>query len=713
MDFFRKAVPVFIAGKSGTVNSQAAFRTVFTARAGREYTLTLTGSTLYRVWLNGEVVHYGPARGPHGYVRVDRISLDVRDGENYLAVEVAGYNCPSFYTMDILSFLQAELCEDGDVIRFTAVNGDFEGVSLEEIRARKCIRYSYQRAFTEVWRLTGKAADGIWNAIWSLDAETLETVDHGKKYMEREWKLPYLGLSPEAVPYERGEFRKKDGFDCYDKRFTRISDEVVGYRCEELSDDVLAVMYGDMIPVEGDLSMPLTVSTGDYAALDFGRIYAGFIRLIFRAKVKTTAYIFFSEKPRDGRIDIGVEREEKVDIIKLDIDPADETRTFESFECYSLKYLGVMVESGEIDILRADMREYRYDAEYVPLASGDGVLDLTHEAAFRTFTHNTLDTFMDCPGRERGGWLCDSWFTALSAFRFTGSLECERIFLENFIRAESFPLNDGGTLPDGLLPMCYPGELTTSRTISSWTLWFVYEVYEYGKRGGDIAEFKGLIDRILTYFDGYTNCDGLLEKIPTVFVEPTRANRWTYDVNYPMNMLWAKVLDCVSEMYDRPALAQKAEGIRVVIRRQSFDGVTFFDHSERAADGTLVRLPDRSRICQAEAVFFGIADLEAPEFAVFREKFIDNFTEFPDIEPLHGFIGYAVRAAAMLRAGLFDEDLAEIRATYGKCAAETGTLWEDMKYGSSIDHGFSSFIAVVIEKCLGRNSDLSLYGEKK
>ena len=76
-------------------------------------------------------------------------------------------------------------------------------------------------------------------------------------------------------------------------------------------------------------------------------------------------------------------------------------------------------------------------------------------------------------------------------------------------------------------------------------------------------------------------------------------------------------------------------------------------------------------------------------------------------------VGYAVRAAAMLRAGLFDEDLAEIRATYGKCAAETGTLWEDMKYGSSIDHGFSSFIAVVIEKCLGRNSDLSLYGEKK
>ena len=350
MDFFRKAVPVFIAGKSGTVNSQAAFRTVFTARAGREYTLILTGSTLYRVWLNGEVVHYGPARGPHGYVRVDRISLAVRDGENYLAVEVAGYNCPSFYTMDILSFLQAELCEDGNVIRFTAVNGDFEGVSLEGIRARKCIRYSYQRAFTEVWRLTGKAADGVWNAIWSLDAELLETVDHGKKYMEREWKLPYLGLSPEAVPYERGEFRKKDGFDCYDKRFTRISDEVVGYRCEELSDDVLAAMYGDMIPVEGDLSMPLTVSAGDYAALDFGRIYAGFIRLTFRAKVKTTAYIFFSEMPRDGRIDIGVERQEKIDIIKLDIDPADETRTFESFECYSLKYLGVMVESGEIDI---------------------------------------------------------------------------------------------------------------------------------------------------------------------------------------------------------------------------------------------------------------------------------------------------------------------------------------------------------------------------
>lgn len=138
---------------------------------GRCYSLYMTGSTLYRVYLNGEVIHYGPARAPHGYVRCDRVMLAPIEECNILAIEVAGYNCPSFYTMDIPSFLQAEVYEDGTCIASTGRN--FRGISLEGLREQKVLRYSYQRVFTEIWHYDRGAWD--WKQR-EIEGEPLEVV---------------------------------------------------------------------------------------------------------------------------------------------------------------------------------------------------------------------------------------------------------------------------------------------------------------------------------------------------------------------------------------------------------------------------------------------------------------------------------------------------------------------------------------------------------
>ena len=53
----------------------------------------------------------GPARGPHGFYRVDEWDITDRlaAGENVVAIEVAGYNANSYYLLDQPSFLQAEV----------------------------------------------------------------------------------------------------------------------------------------------------------------------------------------------------------------------------------------------------------------------------------------------------------------------------------------------------------------------------------------------------------------------------------------------------------------------------------------------------------------------------------------------------------------------------------------------------------------------------
>src|SRR5690606_18935065 len=118
--------------------------------------LRMTGSTVYRAFLNGEFLAHGPARGPHDHYRVDELDLTGRlaPGRNLIAIEVAGYNTNSFAYLDQPSFLQAEVLADGAVLAATGGDGEkgFEAVLLPE-RLQKVQRYSFQRPASEVYRL--------------------------------------------------------------------------------------------------------------------------------------------------------------------------------------------------------------------------------------------------------------------------------------------------------------------------------------------------------------------------------------------------------------------------------------------------------------------------------------------------------------------------------------------------------------------------------
>ena len=95
----------------------------------------------------------GPARAGHGYYRVDEYDLSqkVRKGKNIVAVEVAGYNINTFYTLDQPSFLQAEVLSCEQVVLATGNNNDFQAFQIKE-RLQKVERYSYQRPFSEYYQ---------------------------------------------------------------------------------------------------------------------------------------------------------------------------------------------------------------------------------------------------------------------------------------------------------------------------------------------------------------------------------------------------------------------------------------------------------------------------------------------------------------------------------------------------------------------------------
>ena len=152
---FVSAKPIWPKGRETEKNLFVGFRASFKAPAQERVILRATGATLYRVCLNGQFLGHGPARGPHGYYRVDEWDLTdkLQPGVNVVAFEVAGYNVNSYYLLDQPSFLQAEVVADGKVLASTDGHGaPFTATILKE-RVQKVQRYSFQRPFSEVYRL--------------------------------------------------------------------------------------------------------------------------------------------------------------------------------------------------------------------------------------------------------------------------------------------------------------------------------------------------------------------------------------------------------------------------------------------------------------------------------------------------------------------------------------------------------------------------------
>ncbi len=407
-------------------------------------------------------------------------------------------------------------------------------------------------------------------------------------------------------------------------------------------------------------------------------------------------YLTFDEILTDN--DVNFRRLGCVNAVVYDLEPG--IYQVESFEPYTMRYMKALVTGGAADISRIYLRDYAnpqvYDAHF---AASDARLNRLFTAGRETFRQNALDVFMDCPSRERAGWLCDSYFTARVAPLLSGDTAVERNFLENFLLPPSF-----AGLPAGMLPMCYPADHPDGVFIPNWSLWFVIELEEYLGRSGDRRMVDALQPKVMAlfdYFKPFRNQDGLLEKLKSwVFVEWSAANKFTQDVNYPSNMLYAAALDAASRMYAKPELHEQAEAIRATIRRQSFDGEFFVDNAVRK-DGRIEITRNRSEVCQYFAFYFGVATPET--HAALWNKLEKSFGPdrkrsgaYKEIHAANSFVGNVLRLELLSRRGLGQQILDESVGYQLYMADRTGTLWENDGAYASCNHGFASHVVKVL-----------------
>ncbi|MBQ8577545.1 MAG: hypothetical protein IJ449_06230 [Clostridia bacterium] len=694
---FQKAVPVWPAGRDREMNVTARFTAAVNGNAANTL-LRMTGSTVYRVFVNGKIAAYGPARGPKFFHRVDELNLTpiLTDGENIIVFEVAGYNVNNYYTMDQPSFFQAEILCDNNVVAWTAAEGGMPCDVVTE-RVQKVQKYSFQRPFVEVWRMGAAYAASLGQM--TPGRTPLAEVEE-KEYLPRRVPFPSLTYLPAVQMVGKGSiaYNEESADKWRNRSLDDISPILKGYPKAELEVNLSADMGAYVCTAEEmePTAVPdvITLEKDRFATVKLNSNLTGFIGAHVKAKKHTTLIITFDEL-FDG--DVNTWRMGCVNIVRYDLDAGEyDLLTMEPF---TMQYLKYMVVDGEAEISGIHLTEYAApEKDFVEYRSDNEKFLKIWEAAVQTYRQNAVDLFTDCPCRERAGWLCDSFWTARVEYALTGKCVVEKNFLENFLLPDSFEC-----LPKGMFPMCYPSDHYNENYIPNWAMWLVMELREYWDRSGDremIDAFEPKLYDLVEFFNQYINEDGLLENLDKwIFVEWSRANYLVAGVNFPSNMLYAACLEAMSEMYDDPALKEQADSMRETIRRLSFNGKFFVDQMLRDENGKLYLQGEVTEVCQYYAFYCGTATKELYpelwntllyEFGPYRKE--NN--KHPDVHFANAFIGNYLRLDMMAKNDNMKEVLDNIEGYFYNMALMTGTLWENDSTVASLDHGFASHVIV-------------------
>lgn len=698
---------IWACGYSEAKNCSIAF--VFQiGKSEKKAGLKLAASNSYRVFINNQFIFYGPKRSAHGYSHINYLELNswLINDNNIITVEVASYNANSFYTVDELPFFAAELNSSGELI---AQSKDFIAYLLTD-RITKVQRHNYQRSFIEAYQFYDR--DNLYKNV--INYPPVETEEVKGNYLI-ETDIPNCNFEKYFYKniIESGIVTFSEIENQLSNRlYVHTSDIVKGYNYDSLSTKVSAELLKMRFEPTTSITSKHLVKNS-YLLLDYGRDITGLVGIDVTVMETCSLYFIYDEIIWDEIFEIDEYKDcfeigkakpltfcrtNSCNAIKWNLSPGEYNLL--SFEPYTFRYGKIIIIGGDANFRNSYVRLYENsDAYRMKFKTEDLELQKIYQAAVNTYAQNSVDVLMDCPSRERGGWLCDSYFTAKAEKMFTGDNKAEKNFLKSYVLAENF-----SHIPKGMIPMCYPADHYDGIFIPNWAMWYSVELEDYFKRSGDydlIMSSKNTLYGLLEYFKKFENELGLLEKLDGwVFVEWSKANDFIQDVNFPTNMLYSGMLRSIGNLYHDEILINKSLTIKNSIIENAYDGEFFQDNLVRV-EGKLTKGQKTSETCQYYAFFFDIANKKSfPELykVMFNEINMLRNAEiaYPSLYQSSSFIGNYLRLLYLMDNGESIQAIPEMKEYFLKMADRTMTLWESNNTACSCNHGFASLAANII-----------------
>ena len=726
---FKKAKAIFLAGRHQEANVFAGFFTSVTLTEEQAEDLSLTfaftGRTYCRLYLNGRLIHHGPGRAGHGHARVDQFPVHgwLRPGENQIAIECASYAEAFFVENDHTcepGFIMAELFCQGESL--CATHEGWQAVELTH-RHREAERHSHCRPILESYRLEESFVSWRTGDPENLPLQQCQEVE-APILLERVARLPVLQYENEKQLLGYGSFISDPEKPFLPMFFDSVpepgacQEEPPSLQCFRIREQPLMagrIQIGvpnrqGICPISYLPDQMQQDGDGIYFVYDLKALKVGFLHFTLTLEEDAVVDLAYSEQ-------IGAEGE---------VSPRRGFKTclraackkgrtcFTSFEPYTPRYIKVMIYTKRPFILEdVGVVCWHYpDLQQGSFHCSDEGLNRLYEAARRTLQINTLDLFMDCADRERGGWLCDSLWTARAARMMYGDEQAEKAMLEDFLCVPRERQRYG------FFPSCYPanGDFTKD-VILTWSFWLLLELSEYCLRTGDWAfaqEYRPRVEELLRGAERLCNQHGLLEPggFGFVFIDWSLSNEPDYNgpISTAANALYAAALDSMGRLYQEAHWCCRAREIRKTLEGISLDKggydprLMMCDSLEETAEGQLKPRKYFSESAQYTALWSGL--FTAQEYAPYREAVVRELGPSPvrrpvklDVGPANLFIGLCVRLDMLARLGEYSTLLNEIRSLFGEMLDKgPGTFWETVSGQASCCHGFTSHVGVWLQR---------------
>ena len=482
--------------------------TVQTAR------LRITADDYYHLYVNGRFVGQGPAPGYVFAYPVNEYDLApyLREGRNVLAVHV-------YYQGLVNRVWGSGDLRQGLIAQLDAVLKDGSNVRV---------------ATNQGWRvLTSKAYRG--RRVTGYKTQFLEDVD--ARLIPRGWKLAGFDDTAWARPVARPVAE-------------------TGYTL---------VMQGTP-PLQVERVPPATLkrlADGHYLA-DFGTEVTGAVGLRVNGPAGHKIQIRHGEEmesPDRVRWRMRANCDYR-DTWTLAGEPNERVQLFDykGFRYVELNDIPSPLERDDVWVLR---RHYPFEPERSSFRSSDPLLDRIWTLCVNGVRYGCQEVFVDCPTREKGQYLGDTYVTAVSHLYAQGDPRLTRRAILDFARSSK--------VCPGLLAVA-PGSFM--QEIADYSLQWPMLLREYYHHTGDdalVRELAPVLDGLLSYFRRYENANGLLENVEEKWnlVDWPENLRDDYDydravkgVNTVLNAFYHGALVASAEMFDVAGEAQKAARLK-------------------------------------------------------------------------------------------------------------------------------------------------------
>ena len=464
------------------------FRLAFTLPEDRLVTVRVSAADRYRLYVNGQSIHAGPAKGDRWNHFYDTLQLPLLAGENILLARVMWY-APLERTVD-----------------HNQVNGPTSVMSFQQEPL-----FFLESVGEGLELATGYAA---WQACWDRATELIScpAAWQGGGVEQYDGSLACANWSTSGGrDWPAAAVRFASGIN----PFGEISPLILKER------PIPSLYQRPLSPIRTQPTRPgeeglsfadgvATVPAGHMQALElaFDALYTAYIKLRIqsgRGKIRLIyAESYVDEKGEKGVRDDASGRLTGITDVIL---AAGAPLAWDSFWFRTFRFIRVEVEAEtELTLAMPAFLEtdYPLPVSTLPTLTPDWA-DQLWRISLRTLNRCMHETYEDCPYYEQLQYIMDTRLEMLFTYAVGGDTRMARHTLWDFHCSQ---------LPDGMLQSRYPSQYP--QVIPVFSLHWIFMLEDYYTQTGDSAllkQYRSTMDGVLDYFDRHIGGSGLVEHL--------------------------------------------------------------------------------------------------------------------------------------------------------------------------------------------------------